>query len=143
MTRVIVTGSQGWDDEGRVRRVLTALWGRVPGATLVSGGCPRGADALAERAWRRLGGPVETHRPKWRPGGVFDPAAGFRRSEVMVRLGAVVCVAFIVPCGKPGCAGKPADRRLSFHGTHGSVHCADYAEDSGMKVRRVVPILAA
>lgn len=61
----------------------------------------------------------------------------------MVHRGAGICVAFILRCEKPWCQEKPPDRGLPYHGTHGSVHCADYAEDHGIAVRRFTPILAA
>jgi SLOG family YspA-like protein len=143
VTRILVTGSQGWEDEQGIRYVLTAVYRLAPGAVLVSGACAHGADLLCERAWTGLGGQVERHRAVWRPDGVFDRAAGFRRSEDMVHLGAGICLAFILPCEKPACAGKPPDRKLPYHGTHGSVHCADYAEDHGISVRRFTPILPA
>lgn len=141
--RILVTGSQGWTDGESIHKVLTALWILAPDAALVSGACPRGADALAEAAWRGLGGEVERHRPVWRPGGVFDPAAGMRRSEKMVQLGADVCVAFGLPCLRPACAGRPADQDWPFHVSHGTGYCARYAEDRGIPVRRFTPILAA
>lgn len=137
--RVLVTGSQGWSDEERIHRVLKALWILAPGAVLVSGGCPRGADALAERAWRGLGGEVERHRPEW---DLHGRVAGFRRSEKMVQLGAGVCVAFGARCTRATCAGRAADPGWPFHVTHGTGHCARYAEDHGIPVRRFAPILA-
>jgi hypothetical protein len=143
MTRILVTGSQGWTGAGSVHRVLKALWTLAPGAVLVSGACPRGADALAEAFWRSLGGEVERHRPVWRPSGVFDPAVGMRRSEKMVQLGADICLAFGVRCTRPACAGRAADEGWPFHVTHGTGHCARYAEDRGILVRRFAPILAA
>lgn len=143
MTRILVTGSQGWSDARSVHRVLKALWTLAPGAVLVSGACPRGADAFAEDTWRSLGGEVERCRPVWRPGGVFDPAAGMRRSEKMVQLGASICVAFGVPCTRPACTRRAADEGWPFHVTHGTGHCARYAESRGIPVRRVTPILAA
>lgn len=143
--RLLVTGSQDWDDAATVWRVLKAVWTFDPDTLLVSGGCPRGADLLCESYWDEyLGGGVERHRPDWYPNrdGVLDRAAGFRRSEHMVRLGAWGCAAFILPCEKPGCADRRPDRGLAYHGTHGSVHCANYAEDHGIPVRRFGPILA-
>jgi hypothetical protein len=142
-SRILVTGSQEWADGGSVHRVLKALWTLAPGAVLVSGACPRGADALAEAVWRSLGGEVERHRPVWRPGGVLDPAAGMRRSEKMVQLGADLCVAFGMPCTRAACARRRPDRAWPFHVTHGTGHCASYAEDHGIAVRRFTPILAA
>jgi hypothetical protein len=59
----------------------------------------------------------------------------------MVRLGADICVAFICPCRKH--PGRPADRGLPFHGSHGSVHCANFAEANGILTRRFTPTLAA
>jgi hypothetical protein len=143
MARILVIGSQGWSDGGGVHRVLKALWTLAPGAVLVSGGCQRGADALAEVTWRGLGGEVERHRPVWRPAGVVDPAAGFRRSERMVQAGADICVAFGLPCARPACAGRRPDPGWPFHVTHGTGHCARYAEGHGIPVRRFTPILAA
>lgn len=142
MTRILVTGSQGWTDAGSVHRVLKALWTLAPGAVLVSGACQRGADALAEDTWRNLGGEVERHRPVWKPGGVFDPAAGMRRSEKMVHLGADICVAFGLRCERPGCAALPPDAGWPYHVSHGTGHCARYAELHGIPVRRFTPILA-
>jgi hypothetical protein len=143
MARILVTGSQDWDDRESIHRVLRALWILAPGAVLVSGACPRGADALAEATWRGLGGEVERHRPVWRPGGVFDPAAGMRRSEDMVQLGADVCVAFGTRCARPACAGREPDPGWLYHVSHGTGHCARYAEAHGIRVRRFAPILAA
>lgn len=123
--------------------MLKPLWILSEGGLLVSGACPRGADAICEKTWRGFGGEVRQYRPVWQPDGVFDPAAGFRRSEKMVHRGADICVAFILRCEKPQCALLPPDRGLPYHGTHGSVHCAGYAEDHGIPVRRFTPILAA
>lgn len=139
--RVLVTSSQGWDDYLFIHKVLKALWILAPDAVLVSGACPRGGDALCERAWHRLGGEVERHRIElWSR---YGRAAGMRRSEHMVSLDADICVAFILPCLRPECRLAKPSRGLGFHGTHGSVHCADYAEDHGIAVRRFAPIPAA
>lgn len=139
-SRVIVTGSQDWTDLPCIGRVLHRVAERFPGAVLVSGGCPRGADFLAERAWRHLGGEVERHRPDW---DLYGDAAGFRRSEHMVLLGADLCVAFGLRCRKPRCAGKPADPGWPYHVTHGTGHCALFASDHGIRTGRFTPILAA
>lgn len=139
--RVIVTGSQDWTDEALIRKVLKAVWiWAPPGTLLVSGGCPRGADRLAESAWRALGGEVERHRPRW---DLYGDAAGFRRSEHMVLLGASLCVAFGVPCRRASCAGKPPDPEWPFHVTHGTGHCSLFAAGHGIRTGRFTPILAA
>jgi SLOG family YspA-like protein len=137
--RILVTGSQDWGDAAAVHRVLKALWTITPGAVLVSGECPRGADAHAGAFWRGLGGEVDPHPADWRQG----RAAGIRRSEKMVQAGADICVAFGMPCTRPACANRAADEGWPFHVSHGTGHCARYAEDHGIPVRRFTPILAA
>ena len=109
---------------------------RAATVVLVHGACPEGADAHAA-AWadaakghdRR---PVieEKHRANWRPGGVLDRSAGFRRNAEMVEAGADICLAFLAPCTKPRCADpKP-------HPSHGTSHCADLADQTGIPTRR-------
>jgi hypothetical protein len=143
--RLLVTGSQDWDDAEIIWRVLKAVWVYDSDTLLVHGACPRGADLLCETCWdETLGGGTERHPVDWYPRGSFDRAAGLRRSEKMARLGAWGCAAFILPCARSGCAGKRPDRGLPYHGTHGSVHCANYVEDLGIPVRRFSsPILQA
>lgn len=133
--RLLVTGSRSWDDAETIWRALKAAHAFDPDILLVHGACPRGADLLAEACWdENLGGGTERHPADWYAPGYFDPAQGFRRSEKMVRLGAWGCLAFIMPC--PNCPGKRPDRGLPYHGSHGGVHCANYAEDHGIPVKR-------
>jgi hypothetical protein len=136
--RLLATGSRGWDDAETIWRLLKTAWTFDPGMLLVHGACPRGADLLCDVYWDEyLGGGVERHPADWYPNGRLDRAAGFRRNEDMARLGAWGCLAFILPCAASACAGRKPDRGLPYHGTHGSVHCANFAEDSGIPVRRV------
>jgi hypothetical protein len=137
--RLLVTGSRGWDDVDIIWGLLKKVHAFDPNVLLVHGACPRGADLLCEACWdETLGGGTERHPVDWYASGSFDGAAGFRRSEKMVHLGAWGCLAFIMPClSHPG---RPPDRGLPYHGTHGGVHCADYAEDHGIPVRRFTPI---
>lgn len=90
--RVLVTGSRHWKDRTSIRTALTAY--RQPGAVLVSGACPTGADALAEGIWREWGLTVERHPADWLRHG---KAAGPIRNQQMVDAGADVCLAFPLP----------------------------------------------
>lgn len=85
--RVLITGSRSWTDRDTIKRCLS----RYHDATVVSGACPKGADRLAEDVARDLGHTVERHPADWSRHG---RAAGFRRNEAMVRLGADVVLAF-------------------------------------------------
>jgi hypothetical protein len=78
---------------------------------------------------------VERHRPDWYPDGQFDRAAGFRRSEQMVALGARVCLAFGCPCRQ--CQARKADPGWPFHVSHGTRHCAALARAAGISVLRL------
>ncbi|GAB3448861.1 SLOG family protein [Actinophytocola sediminis] len=92
--RILITGSRNWNHRPTIRAALVQVW--RPSAILVSGACPRGADALCEACWEHWGGRVERHPAQWRTRGVLDRSAGFRRNEAMIALGADVCLAFIL-----------------------------------------------
>ncbi|MFG2001728.1 SLOG family protein [Spirillospora sp. NPDC048911] len=116
--RILVTGSRGWPDACVVADALDDLIGATSDAevVVVHGDCPSGADRFAaeycestaeffEHAGKTLA--VEPHPADWKQ---HRKTAGFRRNAEMVRLGADVCLAFIGPCTKPGCAGIPVQR---------------------------------
>ncbi len=90
-TRVLITGSRGWIDRELIRRALAEFWD--PDTVLVSGACPRGADAQCEVCWAVWGGRIERHPADWSR---YGRSAGFRRNTHMVDLGADVCLAFIL-----------------------------------------------
>ncbi len=114
--RILVTGSRSWDDVDTIRTVLAAWWVTTGGAgVLVSGGCPRGADRIAETLWARWGGQLERHPAQWARHG---RSAGYRRNAAMVAAGAIVCVAFI------------------RDNSPGASHCARLAEAATIPTRR-------
>ncbi|MFP3986928.1 SLOG family protein [Streptomyces sp. E11-3] len=121
--RVLVTGSRDWPTAQTVANALNDAHDRLPpGAHLVvvHGACKTGADFDAH-AWylrrQRLGDPVieEPHRADWLTHG---KAAGPIRNQLMVDLGADVCLAFIKD------------------GSRGASHTAALAEAAGIPVRR-------
>ncbi|MGI8446595.1 MAG: DNA polymerase [Streptosporangiaceae bacterium] len=111
--KVLVTGSRTWTDETAIAAALREHW-HDGNALLISGACPRGADAIAERIWRSQGGLVEHHPADWDTG----RDAGMRRNAAMVARGADVCLAFI-----------------RDH-SPGASHTARLAERAGIPVRR-------
>jgi hypothetical protein len=122
--RILVTGSRGWQDFARVSFELGIAIGESGHCTedivVVHGGCPTGADSMAAAICRDYRWRAEEHRASWRPDGVLDRSAGFRRNAEMVSLGANVCLAFI------------------RNGSRGASHCADLAEKAGIPVRRIM-----
>jgi len=140
--RVLVTGSRNWPYPTMIYEALNDELGiaAARGYTefvVVHGACPTGADAAASywtqfpNNWPDVSVIEEPHPANWRPNGVKDLAAGFKRNAEMVSLGANACFGFIGACTKPNC--KPWT-----HGSHGASHCADLAVASGITVRRWV-----
>lgn len=107
--RILVTGSRTWTDTRAIRDALATVW--HPRNILVHGGCPTGADMLANACWTHWGGRTEPHqsetvyqpcRSDCRHGrrrrgqyGTYCPAPPQRRNRHMVQLGADICLAFI------------------------------------------------
>lgn len=99
MLRVLVTGSRNWSDRIAVFEALNDAFILSGGyLVLVHGACPTGADAQAE-AWavqmrgRGFSVKSEPHPADWKQ---FKKAAGFRRNAEMVKLGADLCLAFVL-----------------------------------------------
>lgn len=91
--RILVTGSRDWDDIEAVRVALGVQ--RLVGQAvplLVHGGCPTGADKIADDVASSWGWEIERHPADWE---TYGKSAGFRRNAEMVECGADVCLAFI------------------------------------------------
>ncbi|MEU7990546.1 bifunctional DNA primase/polymerase [Streptosporangium canum] len=112
--RILLTGSRTWTDTATIRAALAEQWGDGS-AVLITGACPRGADAIAETIWREQGGHVERHPADWEQHG---KRAGLLRNTEMVALGAAVCLAFI------------------RESSPGATHAAALAERAGIPVHR-------
>jgi hypothetical protein len=143
LLRVLVTGSRSWTDAELLHAALLECWFDAmqlgaDGITVVHGGAP-GADTLAD-LWavghQGLGVVSEPHPAVWaecaadcqpghrrrrRDGTEYCPTAGHRRNQLMVDLGAAVCVAFPTT------------------GSTGTWDCVRRAERAGIDVRRVKP----
>lgn len=116
--RVLITGSRDWDDYdsmyATLSRVYASLRDRDP---VLVHGAARGADTSAETIWRRLGGRTEAHPADWDQ---YGKRAGFVRNSEMVKLGAVLCVAFIKNNSK------------------GATMCANLAEKASIPTHKVI-----
>ncbi len=78
---VLVSGGRDFNDFDLVTRTMDAL---DPQPELIIHGAARGADILAGQ-WAKLRGiPVQEFECNWRPNGVFDKAAGFKRNNTML-----------------------------------------------------------
>lgn len=118
--RILVTGSRDWSDEDAIYRALDdAIYMSDARTnwevTVVSGACPTGADAIAERIATEGDCQVERHPADWDR---YGKSAGFRRNQLMVDLGAELCLAFIKDESK------------------GATHAAALAEKAGIKTVR-------
>lgn len=116
--RILVTGSRDWVDAAVIRQALLDVWESYDcpvAPVLVSGGCPTGADAIAERLWTGWSFPVERHPAEWDAHG---RAAGPVRNNAMVTAGADVCLAFI------------------RNGSKGATQCAAVADRAGIPTIR-------
>lgn len=117
MARLLVTGSRDSADWELMVQTLWDASARFPsGAVLVHGAC-RGADRMAAHVWAELlGWPTEPHPADWDTHG---RRAGMLRNNHMVRLGADLCLAFLLPQSR------------------GTRQCAEAAERAGIEVIRI------
>lgn len=131
--RILITGSRKWTDRQAVWETLDqhvsrriALGSRT--VTIVHGACPKGADRHAadwcrvRQAEAQYGLTVveERHPAEWIVDGRYNRAAGFKRNAEMVKLGADICLAFIV------------------NESPGATHTTNLAINAGIPTRRYI-----
>jgi DNA polymerase III epsilon subunit-like protein len=117
--RILITGSRYFTEAATIRNsLLNAAAGHDPATVTVVEGGARGADILSGEAAVGLGFAVEVHEAVWRPGGIYNPQAGIRRNNLMVSLGADICLAF-----------KEVGQK-----NIGTSHCANAATAAGIPV---------
>jgi hypothetical protein len=97
--RVLITGSRNWEGvwaEARLRGVLDRVERLsvhlVSPLVIVHGGCPTGADAIADRWARRRDYEPEVNEAEWIKWG---RSAGPARNTLMVNKGADMCIGFL------------------------------------------------
>lgn len=131
--RILVTGSRTWTGTTVISAALDFAIAEVAdyegGILVVHGDCPEGADRIADYLVSLYDESVrpERHPADWKK---YGKSAGFQRNGEMVAAGADVCLAFLMPCSKPGC------RESMPHPSHGARHCSDLAGLHGIPVRR-------
>ena len=116
--RILITGSRDWTDVDLIHAILASFCYQNVPAVIVHGACRTGADAIASRWVRRhrvIGLTEEMHPANWQ---WLGKRAGFVRNQLMVNLGADVCLAFIKD------------------GSRGASHTARLAEQALIPVRR-------
>jgi hypothetical protein len=134
--RILVTGSRDWSDADTIRKAFRTYSRDVliPSDVMVVHGAAHGADNLAGKIAHMFGMMTEEHPANWddcgddcgpehwryRMGKPYCPRAGFKRNELMVNLGADVCVAFI------------------RNGSKGASMTARMAEKAGIPVHRYI-----
>lgn len=133
--RLLVTGSRDWTNREIVNEALrkhaAAAYYQDRPLVVVHGAAP-GADTLAAE-WvagaQGAGWPVD-HEPHRVTGREWSESrqAGHFRNQRMVDAGADACVAFLMPCIKPGCK----KFRGAPHDSHGASDCAARALGAGI-----------
>lgn len=117
MKKILVTGSRSWTDvefiSDRLFEAFTDLGGSED-IVLISGGCPTGADRIAETHWKRGNLPLLVVPARW---DIHDRSAGFVRNSIMVKYEPDIVLAFVK------------------NKSNGASHTIKLALDAGLTVR--------
>lgn len=128
--RILITGSRNWDlmesISGRITETIVDYIednphlksGPIDWVKIVHGGCPKGADFLADQFARKVlllpQSNVEVYEADWAQ---FGRAAGFRRNRRMVNSMPDVCLAFL------------------RDNSRGTTNCRDLADKAGISTQ--------
>ena len=116
--KVVVTGSRNFGDREVVERALSTL---PKGSIVVHGGCPTGADSIADTVARNLGLTVRVYKADWN---LHGRKAGPFRNRFMVHAENV--------------DGEPVDACLAFSSdsapTRGTADCLRVVRAEGIPV---------
>lgn len=125
--RILITGSRNWTDVNAIHadmllEAVTGCWNDMSSVTVMHGGCPTGADAIADRLARQLGFNVFIYPADWEG---LGKAAGPTRNKRMVE----ECADYVNNGGK---AVVLAFRKGKSRGTTSTIK---FAEDHGLTIR--------
>lgn len=81
--KIAVVGSRGFSDYKYFKTVMDKLVSNYKSYSFVSGGAKNCADELAEIYAKEKGIEVIVHKPDWRPNGIYDNGAGFKRNVLI------------------------------------------------------------
>lgn len=101
MTRVLITGSRGWENREHIAFVLGALWQRYGDDLTIVHGAARGADSIAESICQARGIKTEQHPVTQAEWDAEPRKAAMLRNQRMVDSGVDLCVGFLLD-GSPG-----------------------------------------
>lgn len=120
--RILITGSRDWQDKRVVCDAILDLNNWYPidwdEAVVVHGDCPTGADRMAQDFAEAHDIATERHPANW---SLYGRAAGPKRNQQMVDLGADIVLAFMNP------------------GSKGTADCVKRAKKAGLTVRIYKP----
>lgn len=147
---LLITGSRTWDNEAAMKKAFNDAWrdwgpASVSRPVLLSGRCPSGADAMAERLWRQAGFDVLEFPADWDADGrAADFVRNQRMIDVLVEMGRagtqIRAAAFLDLCRK--CDQRSGQQQLMpaipGHFSHGTVHARSRALAAGVRVDDVV-----
>jgi predicted Rossmann fold nucleotide-binding protein DprA/Smf involved in DNA uptake len=85
--KIAIVGSRDFKNYAQLSTTVEEYFGYDD--EFVSGGAI-GADSMAQRFTKEVGGIITIVYPKWNPNGTYDPGAGFKRNGIIVNRSDIV-----------------------------------------------------